>query len=45
LAYFGGMVGNLGMALVWTTMLLDWLVRGAILSRRFRRLRLKEVRL
>jgi Na+-driven multidrug efflux pump len=45
LAYFGGVVGNLGMTVVWTTMILDWLARGAIVSWRFRRLRLKEVRL
>jgi Na+-driven multidrug efflux pump len=38
-------VGNLGMTVVWTTMILDWLARGAIVSWRFRRLRLKEVRL
>jgi Na+-driven multidrug efflux pump len=45
LAYFGGVVGDLGMTVVWTTMMLDWMARGAILSWRFRRLRLKEVRL
>jgi putative MATE family efflux protein len=45
LAYFGGVVGNLGMTVVWTTMILDWLARGAIVSWRFRRLRLKEVHL
>jgi putative MATE family efflux protein len=45
LAYLGGVAGAFGMSAVWATMVLDWLVRGAIVSWRFSRLRLKEVRL
>ena len=45
LAYFGGVAGALGMTAVWTTMLLDWLVRSGILSWRFARLRLEKVKL
>jgi Na+-driven multidrug efflux pump len=45
LAYFGGVAGALGMTAVWTTMILDWIVRGSIVSWRFSRLRLKDVRL
>jgi MATE family multidrug resistance protein len=45
LAYGFGVVANLGMTVVWTTMLLDWTVRCAIVSWRFRRLRLADVRL
>jgi putative MATE family efflux protein len=45
LAYGFGVVANLGMTVVWTTMLLDWAVRCAIVSWRFRRLRLADVRL
>jgi len=45
LAYFGGVVGALGMTAVWTTMLLDWVVRSSIVSWRFARLRLDEVKL
>jgi putative MATE family efflux protein len=45
LAYGFGVAANLGMTVVWTTMLLDWAVRYAIVSWRFRRLRLGEVRL
>jgi len=45
LAYAGGVVANLGMTVVWTTMLLDWAVRCAIVSWRFRRLQLGDVRL
>jgi len=33
------------MTVVWTTMILDWAVRCAIVSWRFRRLRLADVRL
>jgi putative MATE family efflux protein len=44
-AYLGGVVANLGMTVVWTTMLLDWAVRCAIVSWRFRSLRLAAVRL
>ncbi len=45
LAYVGGVVGTLGMNAVWTTMLLDWVVRSAIVSWWFARLRLQDVRL
>jgi Na+-driven multidrug efflux pump len=45
LAYVGGVVGTLGMSAVWTTMLLDWVVRSAIVSWWFARLRLNDVRL
>jgi putative MATE family efflux protein len=45
LAYGFGVVANLGMTVVWTTMILDWAVRCAIVSWRFRRLQLGEVRL
>jgi putative MATE family efflux protein len=45
LAYFGGVAGALGMSAVWTTMILDWFVRSGIVSWRFARLRLKDVRL
>jgi len=44
-AYAGGVVWNLGMTVVWMTMILDWAVRCAIVSWRFRRLRLADVRL
>ena len=45
LAYVGGVVANLGMTLVWMTMILDWIVRCAIVSWRFRRLSMADVRL
>jgi putative MATE family efflux protein len=45
LAYVGGVVAKLGMTMVWTTMILDWSVRCAIVSWRFRRLSLETVRL
>lgn len=45
LAYFGGVVGALGMTAVWTTMILDWIVRSSIVSWRFSRLRLEKVKL
>ncbi|RPI09007.1 MAG: MATE family efflux transporter [Zetaproteobacteria bacterium] len=45
LAYFGGVVGGLGIGAVWTTMILDWVVRAGIVSWRFARLRLDEVKL
>ncbi len=45
LAYAGGIAGGLGITAVWTAMLLDWAVRSGIVSWRFRRLRLTEVRL
>jgi Na+-driven multidrug efflux pump len=45
LAYAAGIAGGLGITAVWTTMLLDWVVRSGIVSWRFRRLRLTEVRL
>ena len=45
LAYFVGVSGALGMTAVWTTMIFDWIVRGSIVSWRFARLRLKDVRL
>ena len=45
IAYFGGITARLGMAMVWTTMVLDWVVRGFIVAWRFRRLRLSDARL
>ena len=45
LAYFAGVVGTLGVNAVWATMILDWIVRSGIVSWRFARLQLKEVRL
>jgi len=45
LAYFGGVVGALGIGAVWTAMILDWVVRSGIVSWRFARLRLTDVRL
>jgi putative MATE family efflux protein len=44
-AYLGGVVANLGMTMVWITMILDWIVRGAIVTWRFHRLALARVRL
>jgi putative MATE family efflux protein len=44
-AYLGGVVGGLGIIMVWTTMVFDWVVRGSIVSWRFRRLPLEAVRL
>jgi putative MATE family efflux protein len=45
IAYFGGIIVNLGMTMVWATMVLDWVARGMIVMWRFRRLRLSDVRL
>jgi putative MATE family efflux protein len=45
LAYVGGVAGGLGMAAVWATMILDWILRAIILGRRFARIRLEDVRL
>lgn len=44
-AYVGGVMLGLGMTMVWTTMVLDWVVRCAIVTRRFHRLSLEAVRL
>jgi len=44
-AYLGGVVANLGMTMVWITMILDWIVRGGIVTWRFHRLALARVRL
>jgi len=44
-AYLGGVRANLGMTIVWATMVLDWIVRCGIVSWRFRRLSMDEVRL
>jgi Na+-driven multidrug efflux pump len=44
-AYFGGVRTEFGMTVVWGAMLLDWIVRSTIVSWRFRRLSLAEVRL
>ncbi len=44
-AYVGGVIANLGMTVVWMTMILDWIVRCAIVSWRFRRLSMGDVRL
>jgi len=45
LAYIGGVSINLGMTVVWASMVLDWIVRCGIVSWRFRRLSMSEVRL
>jgi Na+-driven multidrug efflux pump len=45
LAYIGGVSINLGMTVVWATMVLDWMVRCAIVSWRFRKLSMSDVRL
>lgn len=45
LAYLGGVVSNLGMTMVWITMIIDWIVRGGIVTWRFRGLALARVRL
>lgn len=45
LAYLVGVAAGWGMTAVWITMILDWMVRGAILVWRFRRLPLAGVRL
>jgi len=45
LAYLGGVWLRLGMTVVWTAMILDWIIRGVVFGWRFRRLRLTEVRL
>jgi putative MATE family efflux protein len=45
LSYGLGIAAGLGMAAVWASMILDWTVRAAILSRRFHRIRLEDVRL
>ncbi len=42
-AYLGGVMANLGMTMVWATMVLDWIVRWAIVSWRFRRLSMADV--
>lgn len=44
-AYYGGVVTDLGMTVVWATMVVDWIVRWGIVSWRFRRLPLENVRL
>ncbi len=44
-AYIGGVRANLGMTIVWATMVLDWIVRCTIVSWRFRRLSMSDVRL
>ncbi len=44
-AYLGGVVAGLGMTMVWATMILDWIVRCSIVTRRFRRLSMIDVRL
>jgi Na+-driven multidrug efflux pump len=45
LAYVGGIVAKLGMTMVWAAMVLDWIVRSTIVSWRFRRISLANVRL
>ena len=45
IAYVGGVVARIGMTMVWMTMALDWTVRCLIMSWRFKRLRLTDVRL
>ncbi|MBI4737583.1 MAG: hypothetical protein HY766_16235, partial [candidate division NC10 bacterium] len=44
-AYVGGVVANLGMTMVRVTLILDWTVRCAIVTWRFRRLSMGDVRL
>jgi putative MATE family efflux protein len=44
-AYIGGVVANLGMTVVWSMMILDWIVRCTIVRRRFSRLSMAGVRL
>jgi putative MATE family efflux protein len=44
-AYVGGVVGGLGMPMIWAAMVLDWVARGLLVTWRFRRLSLKHVRL
>ncbi|MFI5340749.1 MAG: MATE family efflux transporter [Candidatus Methylomirabilales bacterium] len=44
-AYLGGVRANLGMTMVWATMVLDWIARCTIVSWRFRRLSMSDVRL
>jgi putative MATE family efflux protein len=45
LAYIGGVGLRLGMTVVWTSMILDWIIRGVVFRWRFQRLHLTEVRL
>ncbi len=45
LAYLGGVALRLGMAVVWAAMVLDWIVRYAIVTWRFRRLPLAKIQL
>jgi putative MATE family efflux protein len=45
IAYFGGVVADLGMSVVWATMILDWMARCGIVTWRFRRLPLAKVHL
>jgi putative MATE family efflux protein len=44
-AYLVGVRANLGMTIVWATMVLDWVVRCSIVAWRFRRLSMSDVRL
>ncbi len=44
-AYLGGVRANLGMTMVWAAMVLDWIARCSIVSWRFRRLSMSDVRL
>ncbi|MBI4536889.1 MAG: MATE family efflux transporter [candidate division NC10 bacterium] len=44
-SYFGGVAAGMGLGVVWASMILDWAVRGVIVSWRFRRLPLGSVRL
>ncbi len=44
-AYLGGVAGQLGMTMVWATMVFDWIVRCGIVTWRFRRLSMVDVRL
>jgi putative MATE family efflux protein len=45
IAYIVGVWADLGMTVVWATMVLDWIVRCSIVSWRFRRLSISDVRL
>ena len=45
IAYVGGVAARIGMTMVWMAMVLDWMVRCLIMSWRFKRLRLTDVRL
>jgi putative MATE family efflux protein len=45
IAYFGGILANWGMSVVWAAMVLDWIVRCGIVTWQFRRLSMSAIRL